>query len=333
MAYPLTTSTNFPPAVAADLARDLLFRATPMLHYAKVAKKEGKPGNSGDTKIFRRVEALATNTVPLTEGVNPTGKRLTKTDVSAVLKQYGDYIPLTDYVQAIVDHPVLQAANAVLAEQAAQSLDLLLADISASGTAALLGGTASVRTDLLNTTHIISRTLLRKAIRTLEGNNARKFNKMISASEKVSTTPIWDSYWGITTEDVYYDLKDVDGFIPVAEYSQSSAMVPGEVGAFENVRFLVSTQAKKFLGGGGTAVGVQATSTVADVHTCVIFAREAIATIPLNGKNFESIVNPVGSAGAADALHLFGTSGWKATTAQVILNDAFLIRLEVTVSA
>lgn len=333
MAAPLTTTMNFPPAVRADLWADLLFRATPLLHYMKVFKKTPKKKNSGDQMIFRKVPPLATNTVPLVEGVNPTGKRLEKTDVTATIKEYGDWVPLTSHVQAVMDHPILMAANEVLAEQAAQSIDLLLADAAAAGTSVLYGGTAAVRTDLLGTSHIVSRTLLRKAIRTLEGNNARKFNKMISASEKVSTTPVWDSYWAITTEDVYYDLKEVQGFIPVAEYSQSTQAVPGEVGAFENIRFLVSTQAKKFLAGGGSASGTQATGGTADVHTILIFAKEAAACIPLNGESFENIVHMPGSAGAANPLNRYGTSGWVARQAQTILDDNYLIRLEVAVSS
>lgn len=333
MAAPLTTSSNFPPAVREDLLKDLLLRTTPELHYAKVAKKAAKAGNSGDTLIFRKVEALSLATVPLVEGVAPNGQRLTKADVSAVLRQYGDYVPFTDYVKAILDHPVLMAANEVLSEQLAQTMDQLDADTFSAGSSVLYGGTATARTDLLNTTHIVSETLLQKAIRTLHGNNAKKFTKEISATDKVSTSPVRPAFWAITSEDVGYDLENLSGFVPSVNYASSMSAMPGEIGSYRDIRFLVSTQAKKFLAGGGSASGVQATGGTADVHTILVFGREAVAEVPLSGKSAENIVHLPGSAGPADPLNQYGTSGWKATRTAVILDDNYMIRLEVAVSS
>lgn len=333
MAAPLTTSSNFAPAVRSDLFKDLLLRTTPEMHYAKVAKKAAKAGKSGDTLVFRRIEALSLATTPLVEGVAPNGQRLTKTDVSAVLAQYGDYVPLTDYVQAIMDHPILMNANEVLSEQLAQTHDKLSGDKFATGTSVLYGGTAASRTDLLDTTHIVSTTLLAKAVRTLQGNNAKMFTKEIGATDKVATAPVRPAFWAVTTEDVAYDLENLTGWIPSTNYASSMQAMPGEIGSYRNIRFLVSTQAIKFLGGGGTASGTQATSTLADVHTILVFGKEAVAEVPLSGKSAENIIHLPGSAGPADPLNQYGTSGWKSTRTQVILNDNYFIRLEVAVSS
>lgn len=333
MAAPLTNTSNFPPAVREDLFKDLLLRTTPELHYAKVAKKAPKAGKSGDTLIFRRVEALSKAKIPLVEGVAPNGQRLTKTDVSTVLKQYGDYVPLTDWVQAIMDHPILMNANEVLSEQLAQTLDELDGDTFVTGTNVLYGGTASSRTDLLDTSHIVSATLLAKAIRTLQGANAKMFTKEISATDKVATSPVRPAFWAVTTEDVQYDLENLTGWIPSTNYASSMQAMPGEIGSYRNIRFLVSTQAIKFLAGGGSASGVQATGGTADVHTIMIFGKEAVAEVPLSGKSTENIVHLAGSAGPADPLNQYGTSGWKNASSRVILNDNYLIRLEVSVSS
>jgi len=47
------------------------------------------PKKSSQTIKFRRYESLANATAPLAEGVTPGGQKLTKTDVSATLQQFG----------------------------------------------------------------------------------------------------------------------------------------------------------------------------------------------------------------------------------------------------
>ena len=41
-----------------------------------------------------------------------------------------------------------------------------------------------------------------------------------------------------------------------------------------------------------------------------------------------NIVKPLGSAGSSDPLDQRETSGWKASLTAVILNDAFMVRIE-----
>lgn len=69
--------------------RNLLERALPSLVHARWGQPRPMPRNSGSRINFRRYESLAANTTPLTEGVTPTGKRPSVSDIYATVLGYG----------------------------------------------------------------------------------------------------------------------------------------------------------------------------------------------------------------------------------------------------
>ena len=328
----LTRTTDVPPVVNAWFNKDLLLRVVPYLAHGKVALRKPLPGRNTKTVIFRRIEPLSLATTPLVEGVPPSGSKITYTDVSSSIKQYGDYVPLSDLVQAVVEHPILMDANKVLAEQASQTLDALLRDVFVAGTSVLYGGGVASRSLLVSPAQKVDKSVLRRAVRLLLSNNARMFTRIITATDKVSTTPVRPAYWAITSPDVLFNLEELPGWIPVEKYASQGPVMDGEVGAFENIRFIVTTQAKQYPEGGGAVSGDVQGTTNADVHTILIFGQEAVATVPLDNMSFETIIHPKGSAGTGDPLNQYGTSGWKRTGTELILNDNFFTRIEVTVT-
>lgn len=79
---------------------------------------------------------------------------------------------------------------------------------------------------------------------------------------------------------------------------------------------------------GGGADGIE-------VYATLIYGQNAYGDIELggNGKNVKIIINPPGSAGAADPLEQRGTIAWKVQGfTSVILQDAFIVRVEHTCS-
>jgi len=310
-------------------------RATPYLAHGMVSQKKPLKGRSGNQIVFRRFNALSLATTPLTEGVTPTGSSLSKTDISAVLAQYGDYITASDLVQAIVESDVLREGTQILAEQTGQTLDALQRDKFAAGTSVFYGGNAANRGAILGATQKISTALLDQVIRYFGQQNAKYFNQMISASDRVSTAPVRPGLWAITTPEVIFDLDKLEssGWQPVAKYASQGPVHEAERGAYKNIRFIESTQAKNYPGGGGSFDSSNAKSTggLADVHTVLIFAREAVGTVPLDNMSLENIIHPRGTAGPADPLNQVGTIGWKRTGTELILNDNFMTRIECAV--
>ena len=66
-----------------------------------------------------------------------------------------------------------------------------------------------------------------------------------------------------------------------------------------------------------------------DVYPVLFFGRDAFGIVPLKGKSSMTpmVVNPKPAPG--DPLAQRGTVGWKLYTSTVILQDAFMARLEV----
>jgi len=327
----VTTTAIIPPAVQAYFDRKTLMRAVPYLHFAKVAQKRSLPKNSGNTVIFRRFEALPLALAPLSEGVPPTGRMLSKTDISVTIQQWGDYVTLTDFGRATVENSLLQEASDVLGEQSGQTMDALDRDVASAGTTVFYGGAVASRSLLVGTASKVDTQVMDRVMRFLFGQNGKMFLTRISASTKVDTHPVRGAFWAITHSDVLFTLQTLPGWISVEQYASDSEAVDGEVGAYKNLRFLMSTQAKVLPGGGGTASGdIKSTGGNADVYFIHVFAKEAFAEVPLEGESMKNVIKPLGAAGTADPLDQVSTSGWKHSGARKILNDLFLARIECT---
>jgi N4-gp56 family major capsid protein len=134
--------------------------------------------------------------------------------------------------------------------------------------------------------------------------------------------------------DLEPDLRNIASFVPVEKYG-SVAPMEGEIGKIEDCRYIMSTIIEPW-DGGGAADGtdtVLETGDVSDVYPMLYFARDAYGIVPLKGKNAMTpmVVNPKPSD--SDPLAQRGHVSWKGYQATIILNDFWMARLEVAVSA
>lgn len=340
-----TTLTQVYAANRTKFDRKLLVRALPFLAHDRFAQVRGIETRKGDQIKFRQVGALAVNTTALTEGVTPTGKQASITDSTATLAQYGDFIEYSDMVQWTNEIDAIKEFAEILGEQAGQSIDQVLRDIYIAGTTVQYTNGAA-RT-AVNT--VLSTAALGKLLRTLSNNNARMFTNIIKASEAVGTLPVRAAFWAITHPDVIYDLEttigETNGWQPVHKYSNAVQAAPGERGAYKNLRFIETTNAKKYAGGGAAGgASVKETGGVADVYTILAFAQDGVGVVPLAvGGNYKGrnndydgnvklIFKDITSGGPSNPLELSGTVGWKASLTGKILNENFLGRIECAVS-
>jgi N4-gp56 family major capsid protein len=317
-----TDTSVIPPGVANYYDRRLLRKAKPRLVHLLYAQTRDLPANNSDVIKFRRYSLLNAATTPLTEGVTPSGSQLSKTDLSATVKQYGDYITLTDKLLFTTTDPVLKEANDVLAQQAGNTLDQLTRDVIMAGTTIQYASTATDR-DEVTSSMKISADEIKQAVRTLKQNNADKITQMIDPSNGNNTSPVDAAYIAFVHPNTTYDLKGLTGFIRVEQYGQRKAL-PGEIGALDEVRFIESTNAKVFTGEGDSGI---------DVYGTLVIGADYYAQSRVSGEAMKNIIKPLGSAGSADPLDQRQTSGWKATHAVTRLNEAFAVRIEHAVSA
>ncbi len=143
----LTTYGDITPAVAASAAVEMLKRGQPNLIIQQFAQSKPLGKNDTTTQKFRRYERLSAATTALTEGVTPSGSSPTKTDYTATLVQYGDFLELTDVIEDLHTDPVLMEYSAMIGEQAALTVEMIAFGILKAGTT-LYRANGSARTDI-----------------------------------------------------------------------------------------------------------------------------------------------------------------------------------------
>lgn len=313
-----TTLTEVGNAVNNFYDRKLLKAARPLLLHTNWAQVRDIPRNNSLVIKFRRYSLLAANTTALTEGVTPSGVQLAVTDVTGTVAQYGDFVTLTDKLQFSTLDPILTETAELLGQQAGNSLDQICRDVMTSGTTIQYASTA---TSTATVTSSMKLTLaeVQEAVKTLQTNNAKRITSMVNPSTGFNTSPIMPAFVGIISPKTHYDLKNVTGWVPVAQYSNQSNLLPGEVGSLDEVRFCLTTNADISAAGGSGGI---------DVAFTLILAQDYYAISRISGHALENVVKPLGSAGTADPLDQRSTSGWKASFVAIRLNENFAVRIE-----
>ena len=321
-----STITQVPPGTQAYYDRTLLERAVPADVHGRFGQNRPLATKNGNQIKFRRYSALTPATTALTEGVTPTGSSLSVTDITATLAQYGDFVTISDMVDLVNQDPVLTEAGKVLGEQGGTTIDQVRRDVLVAGSS-LIRANGSARTDI-NT--VMDEADLKTAIRALDRQNAKFVTEMVKASGGTGTTPIRPAYIGIIHPDTLPILEAITGFKSVETYGSQMDAMEDEVGAYRNIRFVKSTNAKIWTDGGasGGSNVISTGGTLADVYATLIIAANAYGVCPLSGQAMRNIIKPLGSAGSADPLDQRATSGWKAITTTKILNDSWMIRIE-----
>lgn len=321
-----TTTTSVVPSAQAFYNRTMLERAQPADVHGRFGQTRPIPKNGGNQAKFRRYSQLAAATTALTEGVTPAGSSLSVTDLTATLAQYGDFVTLSDMVQMTTLDPLLTETADILGDQAGTTIDQVRRDVLVAGTSVAYSNGANRAS--VNT--VITAGILKQVVRALKRQNAKKLKQAMAANGNIATSGLRASFVAIIHPDTEATLKSITGYVPLNAYPSQMAIMEDEVGYFDEIRFVSSTNAKVFANG-GAAAGVNVISTggaVADVYATLIFGADAYGVVPLSGEALRNIVKSLGSAGSADPLDQRSTSGWKATTTTLILNDSWMYRVE-----
>jgi len=325
-----TSLTQVPPGVQAFYDRNLLTRAQPAEVHGRFGQKRPIAKRNGNQIKFRRYSQLAVASTPLTEGVTPAGSSLAVTDLTATLAQYGDYITLTDMVSMTNQDAVVTEATDVLGDQAGTTIDQARRDVLVAGTNALYANGVANRA-AVNVK--ISSADLDKAIRFLKVQNAKYVKDGIMPTDAVGTGSVRKAFIAIVHPDVEFDLENITGYRSVSDYGSQEGVIEDEIGAYKNIRFVSSTNAKIFPGAGAAGTTVYKNNGANfDVYCTLIFAANSYGVCPLSGEAMNTYVKSLGSAGTADPLEQRSTVGWKATTTTKILNDSWMVRIESAAS-
>lgn len=275
-----------------------------MLVHDQFGQARNIPKNGGKRIEFRRFEQLPKALTPLTEGVTPEGQTMTVTKLEAEVKQYGGYVSLSDQISmTAIDNVVVEATTSI-GNQAGGTLDTISREALNAGTNVLYAeGQVSSRAEIAADMKLTVKAI-KMAVRALKVQNTQKIN---------------GHYVAIIHPDCSYDITNDERFIEVVKYKNPERIYEGEIGTLEGVRFVETTEAKKFVKAGAAGI---------DVYSTLLIGANAYATTNIEGGGLETIIKPLGSGGTSDPLNQRSTVGWKAMKVTEILSQQYMIRIE-----
>jgi len=289
----------------------LIDQAEPALVHDQFGDPYPIPANGGKNIEFRKYDSLPKATTPLTEGVTPDGQTMNVSTVTAEVRQYGGWVPITDTLQlTTIDNNIVQATK-IIASQAGRTLDTIVRDVLAGGTNVIYapkigeGGaeTAVTSRATLDATCQLTSDLIARAATQLKAMNA---------------DPIGTSFVGIIHPYVAYDLRRDPDWIDVHKYAQPDEIYNGEIGTLHGVRFVETSEAKIWKGTGCPA-GLAVFSTL-------ILGAHAYGSTEIEGGGLEHIVKQLGYGD--DPLNQRASVGWKAHKTAERLVEQYMVRIE-----
>lgn len=223
--------------------KTLIELASPNLVFDQFAQKRPIPRNGGKSIEFRRFNSLPKALKPITEGVTPSGSKLTVTPVCATVDQYGDYVELTDMLELTSVDPVVVEATKQLADQAGRTIDTVVRN-------QIMGGTNVNYCPQVdengNETEVTSRAQLNADCKL----RVRDVFRAAAQLRAMNAPTIDGSYVAVIHPYVAFDLmQDAEGqWVDIQKYAKPENVLNGEIGTLGGVRFVQSTEAKIFYG-------------------------------------------------------------------------------------
>jgi N4-gp56 family major capsid protein len=321
--------TGVTPRTNVYAEREMLKHAQPVMVLDKLAVAKQMPKNKTETISFRRPRTFDAVTTPLQEGVTPAVTAFRYDDVSVALRQYGMVVEWTDVIEDLHEDPVGRDAALQAGENIGRTMEALNWAVVRAGTSVFYAN-GSQRTDV-NTP--ISLAKQRAVIRSLQAQKAKPITKILDAGLKYATRAVEAAWVAVAHTDLEADIRNLPGFLPVAQYASRKPISDYEIGSVENVRYILSPDLAPFVGAGGapgTTVVDSTSASAADVYPVVFFGQDSWGTVALRGQGAVSpSIIPAGQKTKDDPLGQRGYVGWKTYHAALILNQSWMARLEV----
>jgi N4-gp56 family major capsid protein len=320
-----TTYGSIGQRTAAWATKEMLSHAEPIMVLHKFGLPKPMPKNVAEKVKFRRPVPFAVATTPLTEGVPPATQAMVYDDVEATLDQYGALVKITDRVADLAEDPVLKDATMLCGEQAGETLEVLTWGVIRGGTNVHYANGAA-RT-AVNTP--VSLNKQRAITRHLKAERAKKITSMVSSSVKYGTEAIDAAFIAFAHTNLESDIRNMAGFVPTEKYGSMKAL-PYEIGKVEDVRYILTPVLESIPDAGGAkGAMISTTGTSADVYPVIYIGKEAYGLVTLKGANAITprVINP-DAVDKSDPLGQFGFVSWKTYFKALILNQAWMARLE-----
>jgi N4-gp56 family major capsid protein len=312
----ITTTTQIPPEILNSLSGKMLSVPQPNLIHNLFLVQDKKPKGSGYIHRFRRFAKIGHALTPLGNmGIEPPAQTLSAVDIDATLQFYGTWIAINEQVPLTLDSKPLNIAAQRLGISLRETQDILTRNVlmaSASQVNAVGGFNGDNPTE-------ITRADVDGIIRTLKSNDAKTLADDILGADRFGSGPIRASYVALGHTDLCGSLDTVQGFVHTSQYPSDSKLASSEWGAIGNSRYFLSSQGAR---------RPNASLNGAHVYPVIYMGIEAAATIEQDLYTAQYIYTPASIAGGP--LHMNSTAGYKFSHATVVLNEQWLVTLNVT---
>lgn len=237
----LTTSNtanvnDLSPTMKTYYDKKLLKEMKPKLLHTQFGQKRPIPKHNGKNIEFRKFTPFAAALEALQEGTPPDGQSLNMTYKTATVRQYGQFVALSDLISVTALDPIVNETIEMLADQAGVTMDTLVREeLTSSADATNVLFAAGAERSAIAATNVLTSTLLRKAVRALKKAKAPMFNDGGSSY-----------YVGIVGPDTTYDLQSDENWLKVGRYQDKEKIHTGEIGKIFGVKIIETTESKVF---------------------------------------------------------------------------------------
>ena len=306
-----TTSAGLSAEIKTFYDRVLLERALPNLPFLKYGQRKPIPKHNGKTIEFRKFNSLEPAITPLTEGTPPSAKDLSVTTITATVKQYGDYVEVTDVLDTTSYDPIITETVELEGEQAGETLNIVVRDELLNTTSVFnVGG--GVDEDAITADDILTADSILKMQTIFRRNNIKPASNgyylMFLAPEQaadIMRDPLW--------RDVSKYANDAHG------------IEDGEIGRLYKFKFIDTTLIDATENSGGV-----------NVYSGLAIGKNAYGIVDIeNGSKPKTIIK-IGKeddGDKSDPLNQKSTIGWKALLTAVRLNELALMRIDSAATA
>jgi N4-gp56 family major capsid protein len=262
----------------------------------------------GSSVVFSIYSDLTAATSTLTETLDVSSIALgNPSQVTVTLNEYGSAVTTTKKLNLTSFNDVDAALADIIAYNAADSIDSVVATVLTGGTNVIYGGNATT-TNTIDAADTISVADIRNAVTELRTNKA--------------LPRLGELYAAYLHPRQAADLRaesGTGGFQDIVKYTDnvSKTIIPGSVGVIEGA-FVVETPRVPF--------AANTNSPAVNVYKAVVAGREALAEAM--GQDINTVIGP-----EIDALRRFRTIGWYYFGGFARLREAALYRIETSASA
>jgi len=254
----------------------------------------------GSSVVFSIYSDLAQATSTLTETSDVSSIALgNPTQVPVTLQEYGSAVTTTKKLNLTSFNDVDAALADIIAYNAADSIDAVVASVLTAGSNVLYGGTATTTTGI-TAGGKMTVSMIRQAVTELRTNKA--------------LPRIGELYAAYLHPRQTADLRaetGTGGFQDLSKYTDRTPFVAGAVGVIEGA-FVVETPRVPY-----------ATNGTVNVYKAVIAGREALAEA--QAQDISTVIGP-----QIDTLRRFHTIGWYYFGGWSLLRQAAIYRLETS---